>query len=617
MRVLLIQPPLAQTDSASDLHALVDQDNTQISMGLYSLTALLLDHHYDVSLVNLTTTPWREALRRIQQYQPDLVGITSLSHDRHPVMALVDAIKGCLPDTKIILGGIHASQLFSLILRRHPSVDFVAIGEAETSFLELVQRLDAGESPTGIRGIVQRKPGVDYDNWRRPTSADAGCCHPFADFDWAGYAETITDLGTLPIAAKYFKYKILATARGCPFRCTFCNSPQVWGQKVRNRPVAHVMEELKLLREKHGVEVVNFKDETFTLNRKRVIEMCQAMIDADLQMTWTCDTRVDCLDEEKLYWLRKAGCGYLSVGVESGSEEMLLEIDKKTSIKRVRECTALARKFGMMVRFYMIANMPGETDVHRQASIDVIEQCRPHFVATSLLQLAPGTALYRRYLRENGKDDSIWFEDPRRFIPYSDEGVWKRSAVGRKLLSFNQPARPLFPYTEQELRDCQAQHSNFFLPNVELAGHLARAGKFAEAASFYEQALEIWPNYMEARLHYCSCLVDAGRGPEAVEQLTRLTESHGEKPVVWLRLGLVHRKLGKADQAERCFRKVLASQPNHIEALNQLAHSLEDQSRYTEAHGMFHSLLFLAPNYVPATRGLARVAKAIEAGSPG
>lgn len=610
MKILLVQPPLDCSDNAQELKALDDNDNTSISMGLYSLAAVLLENGYEVSLLNQTTTPWMEAIREIQQYQPDILGITCLSHNRHTVMKLADTIKELIPLAKITLGGIHASSLFHLILRKHPSVDYIAIGEAETSFLELVNRINKGESTSGIKGIVQRKSGVDYAKSTAPIPL-GGTCNPYEDFDWAGPADPIMDLGKLPIPAKYFKYSIVSTARGCPFNCTFCSSPQIWGRDVRNRPIEHVMEELTLLRNKHGIDTIFFKDETFTMSKKRVIELCKAMVDANLNLVWTCDTRVDCLSEETLYWMRKAGCYYMSVGIESGSEAMLALIDKKTNLGKIKKGTAMARRYGFWLRYYIIANLPGESQQDRQASIDIIEECKPHYVSLSLLKLSPRTELYRQFCNKNNQDDNIWFDDQRSWIPYSEEGEWNSSEAGKKLLSYKYQSdkSQLFAYTEEELRDIQSRLNDCFGSNFELAMHLMQKNKFADAIHYFQLASDIYPDYLRCRIALGICLLNVKRTEEARDLFNQLNTKVSDNPLIWFMLGNANFELHEHHEAETCYRQVLIIQPNHVEACSQLASVLESLNKYEEALAVFQKLLELAPGNPLAGRSMVRIYK--------
>ena len=417
MNVTLVSPPITRTENVARLRELDDHDNTCLSIGLYTLGAILKEQGHTVRLLNQALSPWSGAIDEIAAGQPEVVGVACMTRYRNVVGEMVQAIRTRLPNTKIVLGGVHASILYNQILERWPGVDFIAVGEADRSFPELIRRLEADHEPWGIPGIAARRGD--------------------GSVDWSGPAEPIADLGTLPIPARHYAYDIISTARGCPFNCTFCCSASVWGRHVRTRPVAHVIEEMELLRRQHNIRQVHFKDETFTLNRSRVKEICQAMLDAKLGMWWTCDTRVDCMDEERLYWMRKAGCHYISLGIESGSPRLLKSINKKTSPDKIREATELARSFGFYVRYYLIGGLPGEETEDLEATLRLVQDARPHFVAMNTLTLTPGAAVCDQYYERTGRDESIWFESGPMQILNDPHQNWRETAAGKALHALN------------------------------------------------------------------------------------------------------------------------------------------------------------------------------------
>ena len=595
----------------------------KISMGLEAIGAMLLDNGLEASIFNLAMTPWDDALRQIEEYHPDLIGITSMTHDRFAVMKLVDILKERIRDAKIALGGVHVSCVFDLTLRKHASVDYIAIGEGENSFLELVRRLEAGESTYGIKGIVQRKPGFDYDKPRKPVvPVDGACEGPYADFDWVGAADTVKDLGELAIPSKYYKYENVSTARGCPFNCSFCNSAQVWGRKVRYRPVPHVIEELTYLRDKHQVKRISFKDETFTMHRKRVIEICKAMDDTQMQLLWTCDTRVDCIDEQRLYWLRKAGCIYVSLGVESGSERLLNEINKKTNLTQAKEAAELCRKYGLLVRFYMMLGLPSETEEDREASVKLVEDCKPHYVSPCILGILPGTDAFERYCKEFNTDNNIWFEDTRYMIPYYDDKSWEKTPASKKLLAYGaRDAESGYTglnssYTEDELLEIQSRIGDCFTTNYDVAKIQFSNHKYTRALANYQRALEIWPDHTKARVESAICLLYTNGAENPGDVFSRLIQEcdkgAGNEPELWFNLGDVAQKLlNSYSQAEYCFRKVLELHPIHVQTMNILGSMLERQLKHTDALDIYKNVLALSPYNEHAVRGMVRIYKTL------
>lgn len=574
MRILLLSPPLRRTENAAELQKMGrdDEDCFRVPIGLFSLAAQLIEMGQEVKLCNHALTPWTASIEEEAAMRPALAGITCVSRQRMTVAPWARALKERCPDCRIIVGGVHATFLYQEILQRWPEIAHVAVGEADLSLPELARRMDAGEDLTGIPGIASR--------------AEDGT------LDWVGPAAPVTDLGALPIAARYFPSDIIATARGCPFNCTFCCSPGLWGSRVRERPVGHVIEELEILRRRHGITQVHIKDETFTARKSRVIEICQAMLDARLNLWWTCDTRVDCMDEERLYWMRKAGCFYVSFGIESGSPRILDRIQKRVSLDKAREATDLARRFGMLVRYYLIAGLPSETAGDMQATLNLARAGRPHFVCTGPLILSPGTKLFEEYCQIHHTDNSLWFDERQpAVIPFDQKQHWMSFPAARPLLALNNIGEghdktPHNPFTEEELRAAQARLEDCFAPNYDLALFLKDKGRPVEAEPFYRRALELRPEFGKGWLDLGLCLDAQKRLDEAVacwEKLETLeSEADNNRLLALLYRGLAEAARGRLDEAVAFWKQVHARQPEAVDALRLIAERCAQAGRWSE-----------------------------------
>lgn len=591
MKIVLLNPPLKRTENTGELQkiAVGDDDSVKLPIGVLGLAAQLIELGHEVALLNHAVTPWSVSLAQAAAARPDLLGLTAMSRQRHGLGAWAAAFKKSLPGCPIVLGGVHGSFLYKEILERWGAVDYVAVGEADHSFPELVRRLAAGEAPGGIPGLAGR-------------TADGG-------LDWPGPAAPVTDLGALPLAARYFASDIIATARGCPFSCTFCCSPGLWGSRVRERPIAHVIEELELLRRRHGFTQVHIKDETFTARKSRVLELCQAMIDARLNLWWTCDTRVDCLDEERLHWMRKAGCFYVSFGIESGSPAMLERIGKRTSPAKVREATALARRFGMLVRFYLITGLPGESARDLEATLDLTRACRPHFVFTAPLMLSPGTAVFEDYRARRGLDSAFWFDESLPANPYYDPAErWKAYPAARPLLALNNIGNrdntPHHPFTEAELRAARERLADCFAPNYDLALFLKDHGRPAEAEPFYRAALELRPDFGKGWLDLGQCLDAQGRLDEAAACWERLdaleAEPENNRLLALLYRGLAEAAQGRLDAAVALWQRVHDAQPGVVDAVRLIAERCAQAGQWAQAAWGAERWLKLEPRSGPA-----------------
>jgi anaerobic magnesium-protoporphyrin IX monomethyl ester cyclase len=131
--------------------------------------------------------------------------------------------------------------------------------------------------------------------------------------------EPVADLDSLPMPADHFTFQHISLTRGCPAGCTFCGSPAFWKRRVRFHSADYFVTQMERLREK-GVTFFFVSDDTFTLKRELVIDICRRIIESRLNIIWVAISRVDCVDEEMLRWMRRAGCTQISYGVESGSQ---------------------------------------------------------------------------------------------------------------------------------------------------------------------------------------------------------------------------------------------------------------------------------------------------------
>jgi radical SAM superfamily enzyme YgiQ (UPF0313 family)/Flp pilus assembly protein TadD len=595
MRILLVNPPIALLDNAAKLETLDDQDNSKVPIGLYSLAALMIEAGHETRLANFALTPEPEALREIVAWEPDLLGFTTFTYNAPVTLTLARRVREAWPKGRIILGGVHATFVYEEILKRCPYIDFVAVGEAENSFSELVARLEKGDSTEGIPGIAGRR-------------ADGS-------LDWAGPAEPVADLGRLPIPAKYFDYEIVSTSRGCPANCSFCCSPGMWGRRVRERPVAHVLEELRLLRDRYGRTQVLFKDETFTARPTRVRELCQAMVDEQINLWWTCDTRVDCLDEERLYWMRKAGCFLVSLGVESGSERMLRAMGKGTDLEKIRQGSRLARRFGMQVRFYVILGLPDEGSADLQATLDLVEACQPSSVAPAVLTVSPGTRIWDLYREKHRVDDSLWFTSGKKvLIEFDPARRFLASPAGRKLLEFGQrpPGEILYPHTEEELRWAQERLADCFAPNYDLAMFLKQDDRFDEAIPFLAQALRIRPAFDKGWIDLGECYDRLGQLDQALVCWHQAAVTEGIVPqnlaICLFYLGLGLEAKGDLEGALGLWKRAAETFPSYGAPIQRLAERYVQLGRWSEAESAAEAWTRLDPDSGPAWHAAALAA---------
>ncbi|MBU2559530.1 B12-binding domain-containing radical SAM protein [archaeon] len=308
--------------------------------------------------------------RKIKEINPDIIGITATTPSFPRAMEIAAALKDT--GAKIVIGGVHATFMPEEALEG--GADIVVRGEGEATLREIVE----GKAIDEIRGISYKKNNKIIHNPERVPAAN---------------------LDTIPFPAhKYFQtseYGIMSitSSRGCPHSCSYCSATRFWGKKVRMRSPLNVLEELKIIKDL-GFNLVRFMDSTFTLDKKRALEICRLMIDEELLLKWSCETRADALDDEILGALRDSGCTLICLGVDSACDEILSQNNRRIDAETTRNAVEKIREHGMDTRAYITFGLPGETAESARETIKFIEEARPSQVVLSLATAYPGTDLW-------------------------------------------------------------------------------------------------------------------------------------------------------------------------------------------------------------------------------
>lgn len=359
----------------------IEDDFAVTPWGLFSLAAQAKRAGHDVRLFNISLFAWDKVRMLIEHLHADLFGISCFTFNRRGVSATAKLIKSIRPKAHVVLGGPHVTPMPAEILEHWEWIDTVVFGEGEETFLELVSRLEEGKMVDGIPGLA----------WRSGGGTETGPAR-----------KRIKNIDGLASPLDSFSTRTILTSRGCPGNCTFCASPKLWGKRLVFHSVGYVLDMLEKSVRRYGHRFVLIKDDTFTANRKRALDICRGILERKLNFVWSCDTRVDCLDEELLRAMRLAGCQRLSFGVESGSPMILENIKKRITPETVLEATRMAKKFGFQIRYYMMVGNRGETLETLRESRELIEKAKPNQYVFSTLSVDPGTEEFE-ILRRAGK----------------------------------------------------------------------------------------------------------------------------------------------------------------------------------------------------------------------
>ncbi len=391
MHILLAYPPPWRIHQAGASFAQeLNGDFMTMPYGVLSIAAQLMKRGYQVSTVNLSAFKWDKIRDVIRQIDAEVFGLSCITANRHGVADMADLIREYHPNAHIIVGGPHVTAVPKETLAHYGAIDTVIVGEGEESFMELVDCIAAGKSTKGISGTA----------WRNAKRIIIGPPR-----------KRIADLDSLASPLEYFSIRTVLTSRGCFGSCTFCASNTMWGRKIRFHSVGYVLDSFEKAVRVHNRKWIAVKDDTFTSNRKRTLELCKGILDRKLNFVWSCDTRADSLDEEVLYAMRLAGCQMISVGVESASPQILRNIRKRVSPEQVVHATNTAKKFGLLIRYYMMIGNRGESMETLRQSIDFLKTAKPNRFTFCGLAFYPGTEEFRLLQDEGNIATNVFFSE--------------------------------------------------------------------------------------------------------------------------------------------------------------------------------------------------------------
>jgi len=370
-------------------------------LGLAYLAAVLEQDGHEIKIIDCPKCDIdHEKLRaELSSFEPNLIGIGCMTLTAKSALQSARVAKEACPNSKVVLGGPHATFMDKQILSEEAAVDIVVRGEGELTMVELAQHSPDSEKFGEIDGITFRN-----SNGQIMQTRDRAF---------------IQNLDELPRPAyKYLpmeKYKIygkaylpIMTSRGCPFQCSFCMSPKMWGTKFRARSPKNVVDELEWLRDVHGASATAFCDDTMTLDKKRMLEICEEIKNRKIRIPWDCRTRVDQISKEVLAKMKEANCQLVSFGAESGCQKMLHIMKKGTTVEQNERAVRWAKEVGLSVAVSIIIGYPGETADMLKQSLDFIRRIEPDDAWLSIATPYPGTEMRAQIESMGWKMSSDW-----------------------------------------------------------------------------------------------------------------------------------------------------------------------------------------------------------------
>jgi len=344
-------------------------DMRNLPLGLLYLAAVTEKEGYSVKITDLRS----HSPEKFNEFigNAEIYGITAATPDYPLAKKIAEIINTRNPKSWIILGGVHATAVPEKI---DTVFNKIVIGEGEIALIKILKDYEQGNNNQRIYVGESVKNLDDIPFPARHLLSFKSVFNENALFKGAG-----------PTAA-------IITSRGCPNNCSFCASNIMWHRQVRFRSPDNVIAEMKDVIKKYGVKNFRIMDDTFTLNKPRLKEMCEKIKHLDIR--WRIETRVDYVDQEILRWLKEAGCEELAFGIESPNQEVLDRAIKGINLEQAKKMIRISHESGLATRLFFIIGLPGEKPDFADRFIKFIEETNPDAVDLSTFVPYPGSDIY-------------------------------------------------------------------------------------------------------------------------------------------------------------------------------------------------------------------------------
>jgi anaerobic magnesium-protoporphyrin IX monomethyl ester cyclase len=342
---------------------------------------------------------WKQFEARLRELRPRLyltqVTAPTLTNDMYGVF-LARSL-----GARTIAFGTHVTPLARETLEPFPALDFVLRGEPEFTFRELVEAVGDLPDPSATLPDLSNIAGLV---WRRGEEVVVNPDRPFAasldDLPMPAHHLLPIDRYRVPLFRG--PYSFIVSSRGCPGGCTFCIKHVSYQQSVRLRSPRKIQEELWEL-SRLGVHNVHMYADLFTVSREQVVELCEMLIREGPEVRWTCNSRVDFVDPEMLRLMKRAGCWWISWGIESSSPDVLKRVHKGTDLDKIERALRWSREAGINNWGYFIIGLPGETEESIRQTISLAKRLPLDLALFHIAAPYPGTPFFFEVV-ENG-----WF----------------------------------------------------------------------------------------------------------------------------------------------------------------------------------------------------------------
>jgi anaerobic magnesium-protoporphyrin IX monomethyl ester cyclase len=418
MRVLLINPAM----NMKKLGRFAGLLEPMPCIGLAYIAAALEAHGCHVRVIDMFAEKLsgEEVVDKVAAFEPELVGMTVLTPSAPICSLLSRKIRARVPGCKVVWGAVHA-DVFAQDIVRDGDADFCVHHDGEITVCELVDALKSGHWDfSKVDGLTWKdRSGSVITNQERALNRDLDSL-PWPAWHLFPYHK----YGLLPFADFAKPVLTMTGSRGCPYRCDYCSLINTGGKVYRKRDPIKMVDEYEYLVDRFGVKQIGLVDPIFPLVQKDLKPFCEELVrrGLDQKCQWLSETRADRLDEETcrlMYW---GGCRRVLMGIESGSDMLLGNVNKNMTTAKVRVGVANARKAGLQTVGLFMIGMPGETPEMTRETVEFAVDLDVDFAKFAITVPFPGSALFRdRWQKDLFRDD---WENYTTFNPDPDRLVY-------------------------------------------------------------------------------------------------------------------------------------------------------------------------------------------------
>ncbi len=426
MKILLISPPIENTIASIMPKELEEGLDFLPPLGLMYIAGYLeKETSYQIEILDSPVEGIsHEQLKiEVRKRNPDVIGITAMTFTLIDVIKAAKTAKEINPEIKIILGGPHVI-IYPEETINIPEVDFLVLGEGEKVIKPLLENLNNPENLKNIKGLVFRHDGGIVNTGRADLVENLDAI-PFPARDLTPYKKYFSVVSSrMPVTTMF-------TSRGCPYKCLFCDRPQL-GKNFRARSAKNVVNEMEEC-QKMGIKEIFIYDDTFAVDKSRVLEICEEIKKRGLNIAWNIRTRVNTVDEEILTAMKESGCQRIHYGVEAGTQKILNVLRKGITLEQAEKAFKMTREIGIQTAAYFMIGSPTETKKDITQTIKFMKKLDPDYIQTSITTPFPATDLYKLAIEEKVVANDVWKKFAKNPQPGFIPPIWDKELSRKEL----------------------------------------------------------------------------------------------------------------------------------------------------------------------------------------